>query len=38
MPNWTRVAIESWTERAGLGEDRVFRSLRKGAVSLLARK
>ena len=30
MPNWTRVAIEAWTERAGIGEGRVFRSLRKG--------
>jgi integrase len=30
MPNWTRVAIQAWTERAGIGEGRVFRSLRKG--------
>ena len=30
MPNWTRVAIDAWTERAGIVEGRVFRSLRKG--------
>ncbi len=30
MPNWTRMAIDAWTERAGIGEGRVFRSLRKG--------
>jgi site-specific recombinase XerD len=30
MPNWTRMAIEAWTERAGIACGRVFRSLRKG--------
>ena len=30
MPNWTRVAIDAWTERAGIASGRVFRALRKG--------
>jgi integrase len=30
MPNWTRAAIDVWTERAGIVDGRVFRSLRKG--------
>ncbi len=30
MPNWTRAAIEAWTERAGIVDGHVFRSLRKG--------
>ncbi len=30
MPNWTRAAIDAWTERARIGDGRVFRSLRKG--------
>ncbi len=30
MPNWTRAAIDAWTERAGTVDGHVFRSLRKG--------
>ncbi len=30
MPSWTRVAIDAWTKRAGIGAGRVFRSLRQG--------
>ena len=29
-PNWTRVAIDAWIERAGIVSGRIFRSLRKG--------
>jgi integrase len=29
MPNWTRVAVGAWTERAGIGDGRVFHSPRK---------
>ncbi len=30
MPNWTRVAIDAWTERAGIVDGRIFRSLPQG--------
>ena len=30
MPSWAKVAIDAWTERAGISEGRIFRSVAKG--------
>ena len=30
MPSWTKAAIDAWTERAGISEGRIFRSVHKG--------